>query len=61
MARSDDLLKQVGPVPAFVQVRLDKIKEGDKLKGVAGSMVINNPITCSPGQQPLVNDPYLQY
>ena len=53
MARSNDLLKQVGPVPAFVQVGLDKIKEGDKLKGVAGSMVINNPITRSPGQRPL--------
>ena len=52
MARSDDLLKQVGPVPAFVQVRLDKIKEADKLKGVAGSMVISNLITWSPGQRP---------
>ena len=39
-------------MPAFVQVGLDQIKEGDKLKGVAGSMVINNPVTPSLGQQP---------
>ena len=57
IARSDDLLKQVGPIPAFVQVGVDKIKESDKLKGVVGSMVMHNPITRSPGQQPEVAIP----
>lgn len=51
MARSDELFKQVGPVPVFIQVGLDKIKEEEKLKGVAGLLVMKNPISHTARQR----------
>ena len=51
MAKSDELFKQVGPVPVFVQVGLDKLKEGEKLRGVTGSLVMKNPIARTAGQR----------
>jgi hypothetical protein len=51
MAKSEEFAKSVGPIPIYVRIGLDKIKEKEKTKGLEGSMVIKKPIIRNPGQR----------
>ena len=49
MAKSEEFAKSVAPVPVYVWIGIDKIKEKEKTKGLEGSMVIKKPVICTPG------------
>ena len=57
MARNEEFEKSVGPVPIFIQKHLNKLWLNEKAKGVSGSLIIDKPITCTPGQCPDVAIP----
>ena len=49
MAKSEEFAKSVAPIPVYVRIGIDKVKEKEKTKGLEGSLVIKNPIVRTPG------------
>ena len=54
MAKHEEFTKSVGPIPIYMRACIEQIHKKDKLKGVEGSMVLENPIIRTPGQCPEV-------
>lgn len=57
MARNEEYEKAMGPVPDFVRLFIDGIRQKEKAKGVAGSLVLDKPVTRTLGQRPEIGIP----
>ena len=49
MAKSEEFSKSVAPIPIYMCIGIDQIKEKEKTKGLEGSMVIKKPVVHTPG------------